>query len=244
MLSNKVVLVTGGTGAIGEAICRTLAREGADVAFTYLRKKEKAEALAADLGALGRRCLFGKVDGCDSPAVQAFVDSVESELERIDVLVNCLGMIQVMPFALIDEEDWDRIIQVNLKGMFLFTKATVRGMIGRRSGVVLNIGSIAGHRMVEVPVHYATSKAAVVGFTTSLAKELCRYGIRVNALAPGLIQGGIGFSVTDEQLGDYKRFCAAGRPGTPDEVAEVVAFLASDRSAYINAQNIVIDGGL
>lgn len=149
-----------------------------------------------------------------------------------------------MPFALIEEEDWDEMVRVNLKGLFLFSKAVVRGMIRRRAGSIVNIGSIAGTRLLEVPVHYATAKAGVIGFTTSLAKELCRYGIRVNAVAPGLLAEGIGTNVSERQLEDYNRFCSLGRPGSATEVAELVAFLASERASYVNAQHVVIDGGL
>ena len=244
MLSGKVVLVTGGTGAIGSATCRAAAREGADVAFTYLRREEAAGELADDLGAAGRRCLALKVDGCDGEAVQQAVARVEQELGAVDALINNLGMTQVMPFALIEEEDWDSVIAVNLKSMFLFSRAAVRGMIRRRAGVILNLGSIAGQRLLEVPVHYATAKAGVVGFSVSLAKELCRYGVRVNTVSPGLVDGGIGTNVSPRQLEQYNSYCASGRPGTPEEVAELVVFLASDRAAYINAQNIVVDGGL
>jgi len=244
MLSQKVVLVTGGTGAIGMALCRTLAGYGADVAFTWHRGAERAAELSAALAALGRRSIAASVGGLDAPAVERFVGEAERELGPVHVLVNNLGATQVMPFALIDPEDWDEVVGLNLKSMFLFSKAVVRGMIRRRTGVIINMGSIAGHRLLEVPVHYATAKAGVVGFTTSLAKELCRYGIRVNAVEPGLIEGGIGSNVSGRQLEDYNRFCAMGRPGRPEEVAELVVFLASDRASYINAQRVGIDGGI
>ena len=244
MLAGKVVVVTGGSGAIGAAICRCCARHGAIVAFTYHRGEARAAELGAELESLGANPLFAQVDGCDAAAVDAFISRVETERERVDVLVNNLGATQVMPFALIDEADWDDMMGVNLKSLFLFTKAVVRGMIRRRSGAVVNIGSIAGARLIEVPVHYATAKAGVTGFTTSLAKELCRYGIRVNAVVPGLIEGGIGDNVSERQLAEYKKYCALGRPGRPDEVAELVAFVASDRAAYLNGQSVTLDGGL
>ena len=244
MLANTTGLVTGGTGAIGSAICRTLAGYGMDVAFTYLRQEEQAAALRQAIEGLGRRCLCAQVDGKAQAQVHAFCQRVEQELAPVDVLVNNLGVTQVLPFALIDEEDWDEMMAVNLKSLFLFTKAVVRSMIRRKHGVILNLGSVAGHRLLEVPVHYATAKAGVSGFSLSLAKELSRYGIRVNEVCPGLIQGGIGTNVSERQLAQYNEYCTLGRPGAPEEVAELVAFLASDRASYLNAQRLVIDGGL
>lgn len=244
MLEGKTILVTGGTGAIGEAICRCTGRYGARLAFTWHQQEDKARALAESLADAGITTLHGRVPATDGAAIEAFVQRVEAELGGVDVLVNNLGVTQVMPFALIDEADWDEMMSVNLKSLFLFSKAVVRGMIRRRSGSIVNLGSIAGHRLLEVPVHYATAKAGVAGFTTSLAKELSRYGIRVNAVVPGLIEGGIGSNVSDRQLADYNRFCASGRPGKPDEVAELVAFVASDRASYINAQMLTADGGI
>jgi 3-oxoacyl-[acyl-carrier protein] reductase len=244
MLSDKVILITGGTGAIGTALCLVAARHGAHVAFTYRTQEEHAAELRRQIEARDRRCCCQRLEATDGEAITAFVARVEAECGRVDVLVNNLGATQVMPFALIDAPDWDEALQVNLKSMFLFSKAVARGMIRRRAGAIVNLGSIAGQRLLEVPVHYATAKAGVVGFTTSLAKELCRYGIRVNAVLPGLIEGGIGTNVSERQLEDYRRFCALGRPGRPEEVAEVVAFLGSERASYINAQAVVVDGGL
>lgn len=244
MLQGKTGLVTGGTGAVGSAVCRCLARHGMDVAFSFLKREKEAAALAAELETAGRRCLFGQVDGHQGTSVEAFIEKVEQGLGRIDLLVNNLGMTQVMPFALIEESDWDQTMAVNVKSMFLFSKAVVRGMIRARSGVIVNLGSIGGHRLLEVPVHYATAKAAVSGFTISLAKELSRYGIRVNEVCPGLLNAGVGKNVSERQMAQFNQFCALGRPGTPEEVAEMVAFVASDRASYVNAQRLVVDGGL
>lgn len=244
MLTDKVVLITGGTGAIGAALCQSVARHGAHVVFTYHTRAEQADELRRAIEASGRRCLCAPVAACDEPAIAELVTRVEAELGRVDVLVNNLGAAQVMPFALIDGADWDEAVAVNLKSMFLFSKAVARGMIRRRAGVILNVSSIAGQRLLEVPVHYAAAKAGVLGFTTALAKELSRYGVRVNAISPGLVEGGVGSNISDRQLQDYNRFCALGRPGRPAEVAEVIAFLASERASYVNAQNIVVDGGL
>jgi 3-oxoacyl-[acyl-carrier protein] reductase len=244
MLTEKVILVTGGTGAIGKMVCLTAAREGASVAFTYRKNEEAAQALSGELEKAGCKHLAAQVDGTNAKQIEAFIGQVNKTFGHIDALVNNLGVTQVMPFALIDEEDWDDLIQVNLKSLFLFSKATVRTMIRRKQGTIINLGSVAGQRLLEVPVHYATAKAAVSGFTVSLAKELSRYGIRVNSVVPGLIDGGIGTNISERQLADYNKFCALGRPGTAEEVAELVIFLASQRASYINGQHIVVDGGL
>jgi NAD(P)-dependent dehydrogenase (short-subunit alcohol dehydrogenase family) len=128
--------------------------------------------------------------------------------------------------------------------MFLVTKAFIRGMIRRKRGNVINLGSLAGTRLLDVPVHYATAKSAVTGFTLSLAQEMARYNIRVNAVVPGMLTAGVAVNVPDKQREEYCRYCTQGRPGEPAEVAELVAFLASDRSSYINAQAINVDGGI
>jgi 3-oxoacyl-[acyl-carrier protein] reductase len=244
MLRDRVLVVTGGSGAIGSAIVRSLANHGAHVALTFRQGQERAQALQAEVTSLGRRCLVAAVDARDRKAIDAFAARVESELGPVDGLINNLGTTQVLPFALIEEADWDELLEVNLKGLFLFSHAFVRGMIRRNRGAIVNLGSLAGHRLLEVPVHYATAKAAVSGFTLSLAKEMSRYGIRVNEVVPGLIKGGVGLNVSDRQMAAYCEHCSLGRPGRPEEVAELVAFLASDRASYINAQSIHIDGGI
>lgn len=242
MLKGRTAFVTGGTGAIGSAIVRTLASHGAQVSFSFHHQEDKARALERELG--GDRAKAYPLDVLDKTGSLKTAEQIEREFGPVDILVNNAGITQVMPFALIEEEDWDRMMDVNVKGMFLVTKAFVRGMIRRKKGAVVNLGSLAGMRVLEVPVHYATAKSAVVGFTLSLARELSRYKIRVNAVVPGLLDGGVSSNVPDKQREDYFRHCTVGRAGKPEEVAELVAFLASDRAGYINAQAIHIDGGV
>jgi 3-oxoacyl-[acyl-carrier protein] reductase len=244
MFSNRRAFVTGGTGAVGMAIVRCLAGQGAHVAFSYNQHVDKAHQLEKEL-AVGNRMVKGyALDVADAAGVSRVAEQIEQELGPVDILVNNAGVTQIMPFALIEEADWDQIMDVNVKGMFLVTKAFVRGMIRRKNGAIVNLGSLAGARVLEVPVHYATAKSAVVGFTLSLARELARYHIRVNAVVPGLLEGGVSSHVPDKQREDYIQHCTTGRAGKPEEVADLVAFLASDRASYINAQVIHIDGGI
>lgn len=237
--TRKTVLVTGGSGALGSAIVRRFRREDLDIAFTFRTGEKEARDLEAETGAVA----FG-ADLTSADEVKAAVGAVLERFGRIDVLINNAGLTQVMPFALIEEEDWDEMMDANLKTMFLVTREVARDMIARKSGVIVNIGSLAAHRLLEVPVHYATAKAGVSGFTTSLAKELSRYGIRVNSVVPGLLDEGVGRMVPEKEVEEYVRYCTAGRPGTTPEVADVVAFVASDGAKYVNAQNIFVDGGI
>ena len=244
MLEGRTAFVTGGTGAVGSAIVRCLASHGAEVAFSFYQNEQKARELEQQiLGRAGRARGYA-LNVAEAEASLRLADQVARDFRPVDILVNNAGIAQVMPFALIEEEDWDRVIGVNVKGMFLVTKAFVRGMVRQKRGSVINIGSLAGMRVLEVPVHYASAKSAVIGFTIALARELARYNVRVNAVVPGLLADGVSANVPDKQRDDYLQHCTVGRAGKPEEVAELVAFLASDRAAYINAQAVHIDGGV
>ena len=244
MLDGKLAMVTGGSGAVGEAIVRVFAREGARVVHTYHHGEAKARQLDEELTGGGADVRSFPLDVVDAAAVAELARTVERDVGGVDILVNNAGVAQVLPFAMIEEADWDRMMAVNVKGMFLVTKAVVRGMIRRKSGSIVNVGSLAGVRMLEVPVHYATAKSAVVGFTLSLARELGRYHIRVNAVVPGMLTEGVSVNVPEKQREEYNRYCALSRPGRPVEVAELVAFVAGERGSYINAQAIRVDGGI
>lgn len=236
---DKVALITGGSGALGGAIVEKFSGEGWKVAFTFNKGEDAAEKLQARTGARGFRSEL-----TNPQSVADLAMDVLGCFGQVDALVNNAGRTQVMPFALIEPEDWDEIMESNLKTMYLATREFSRGMISRKSGCIVNIGSLAGHRILEVPVHYAAAKAGVTGFTMSLARELARYNIRVNEVVPGLLSDGVGRLVPEKEMEQYKTYCTSGRTGEPSEVAELVFFLCSGVSGYINAQSIFIDGGI
>ena len=225
-------------------MCVAFATHGARVAFTFNRDDAGAAATLAQVEAAGSDGRSFKASVTDSKATAAVVSEVLTSWNGIDILVNNAAISQNLPVALIDEDDWDRVMDINVKGTFLTTHAVLRPMIRQRAGVILNIGSLAGERMLDAPVHYCASKAAIAGFTRALAKQMSRYAIRVNCLAPGLLEAGLGDAVPEHRLADYLKHCAMGRRGTLAEAAELAAFLISDKNAYMNGEVIVMDGGL
>ncbi len=240
LLDGKRVLVTGGSRGLGQALCGTFTAHGARVAFTWTRDEDGARATLD--GCPGGRAF--QVSVLDTAGSAAMAAALEKEWGGLDVLVNNAGVSQAFPIALLEEEDWDHVMDVNAKGAFLTCKAVLPGMIRRKAGVVLNVGSLAGARMLAAPVHYCASKAALKGMTQAMAKELARYGIRVLCLAPGLLEDGVGRNVPDYSLADYLRHCSLGRVGTFAEVAEFAAFLVSDRNSYMSGETVLMDGGL
>lgn len=245
LLEGRLALVTGGSRGLGRAICLTLAREGASVAFNYVRADAEAEKTLAALRDLGTRAWAFKTSVLDRTGLQEMVRTLERESGTVvDVLVNNAGIGQVVPVALMEEEDWDRMMDVNVKGAFLTSQAVMRGMVRERRGRILNISSLAGVKMIQAPVHYCAAKAAMKGFTEGLAKELGRYGITVNCLAPGVLDEGVSHNLPDNRLQEFLRHCALGRVGTVQECAEVVAFMVSDRNSYMTGSTLVLDGGV
>jgi 3-oxoacyl-[acyl-carrier protein] reductase len=244
LLDGRVALVTGGSRGLGRALCRVLAREGAAIAFNYSRSEDEAQATLAELHAAGARARAFRVSVLDKPGLDAMVKEVETEFGTVDILVNNAGVGQVVPLALMEEADWDRMLDTHVKGAFLATQAVLRGMVRQKRGNVLNIGSLAGVKMLQAPVHYCTAKAALKGFTEGLAKEVGRYGIRVNCLAPGVLEEGVSNYLPPAKRDEYLKHCSAGRTGTLDEVAEVAAFLVSDRNSYMSGATVLVDGGV
>jgi len=244
LLDGRVALVTGGSRGLGRAICVALARHGASVAFNYSKSDDEAAETLAAVRATGARGGAVQVAVLDKPGRSAMVKTLEREAGIVDVLVNNAGVSQVLPLALMEEDDWDRVMDVHVKGAFLATQAVLRGMIRLERGRLVNLGSLAGAKMIPAPVHYCTAKAALKGFTEGVAKEVGRYGITVNCLAPGVLDEGVSQHIPENRLEEYLRHCALGRPGKVEEIAELAAFLVSDRNSYMNGATLVVDGGV
>ena len=244
LLEGRTALVTGGSRGLGRAICRVLAREGAQVAFNYSKSDEDAAATLEEVNKFGRKAWARKVSVLDKAGLQEMVHMVEKDAGQIDILINNAGIGQVVPLALMEEEDWDRMMDTHVKGAFLVSKAVLRGMVRAKQGRILNVSSLAGVKMMQAPVHYCAAKAALKGFTEGLAKEVGRYGITVNCIAPGILEEGVSDHLPPARKDDYLKHCALRRAGNLDEVAEVAAFLVSDRNTYMNGATVVIDGAV
>ena len=228
---------------MGRAMCLQFAAAGAAVAFSYHKDEDSALQTKRDIESFGVAAKAIKASVLDITAMTKAARDIETSLGAIDILVNNAGISQPLPFALIEEEDWDKVLQTNCKGQYVASRAVVPGMIRRKQGVILNIASLAGLRIIEAPVHYSTSKAAIKGFTEALCKELARYQIRVNCLAPGLLDDGVGLNLPQHRLKDYLDNTALGRVGKMEEIAKFACFMVSDRNSYMNGETIMISGG-
>lgn len=243
-LEGKRCLVTGGSRNLGRAICLALGRAGARVAFTYKERDDEAAETTRLLRDMGVEPVVAKGAVFDAKHVASTIKMVEGAFGGIDILINNAGMTQIMPIALIDEDEWDAVMDTNVKGAYLFSRAALRSMIRSKKGHILNIGSFGADRVVDAPVHYAASKAALVGFSLALAKEVGRYGIAVNCLVPGLLETGLSNRLPKHRVESYVARAALGRLGTVDEVAEFVAWIVSDENSFMTGGQVVIDGGL
>ncbi len=244
MLEGKVVLVTGGARGIGKAIVLELAKNGADVAFTYRSSAQNAESLAAEIRAAGRKALAIEADATSTKSAVEVVEKVVAEFKRLDILVNNAGITKDNLLLRMSEEEWDAVIQTNLKSVFNYTKAAARTMMGQRYGKIINLSSVVGIKGNAGQSNYAASKAGIIGFTKSIAKELASRNILVNAVAPGYIDTDMTAALTDEQRKAVIDAIPLKRVAKPDDVARVVLFLASPDADYITGQVISVDGGM
>ena len=243
-LEGKRCLVTGGARNLGRAICLAFAQAGARVAFTYVKEDQDAEATRSALQALGAEVLVFKGSVADGAHARGTVDAIVKEWGGLDVLVNNAGIMQVLPVALLEEADWDTVLDVCLKGPYIFSRAALRPMLRAKSGHILNIGSVAGERIVEAPVHYAAAKAGLQGMTRALAKEVGRYGIAVNDLSAGLLNAGLGQQAPQHRRDDYAKNCPLGRLGELEEAAAFATWLVSGENSFMSGARLAFDGGV
>jgi len=242
-LNNQVAMVTGAARGLGQAIAVKLAEAGADIALCDLNA-EWLEETAGKVRALGRRAECYGVNVAESDSVTAGVKAIEKDFGRIDVLVNNAGITKDGLLMRMSEEDWDAVLNVNLKGVFLCTKAVMRGMMKQRSGTIVNIASVIGLMGNAGQANYAASKGGVISFSKTVAKELASRNVRCNAVAPGFIRTAMTDALDEEVQNKMKELIPLARFGEPEDVANVVLFLASDASAYVTGQVLSTCGGM
>ncbi|MEH6946315.1 3-oxoacyl-[acyl-carrier-protein] reductase [Bacillus sp. JJ634] len=244
MLEGKKVLVTGASRGIGREIALELARLGADVAVNYAGSEAKANEVVDEIKALGREAMAIQCDVANSESVAEMVKATIEQFGRLDILVNNAGITRDNLLMRMKESEWDDVINTNLKGVFLCTKAVTRQMMKQRSGRIINIASIVGVSGNAGQANYVAAKAGVIGLTKTTAKELAPRGITVNAIAPGFISTDMTDELTEEIQQAMLQQIPLARFGDPKDIASVAAFLASDASRYMTGQTLHVDGGM
>ncbi len=241
-LQDKVALVTGASRGIGKAIALALAAEGANVAINYASSSTAADEVVAEIEAMGRQAIAVQADVSQADAVDALTSAVMEKWGRMDVLVNNAGITRDTLLMRMKPEDWQAVINLNLTGVFLCTRAATKIMLKQKSGRIINIASVSGQMGNPGQANYSAAKAGVIGFTKTAAKELASRGITVNAVAPGFIATDMTHNLKAEGI---LQFIPLGRFGQPEEVAGLVRFLAADpAAAYITGQTMNVDGGM
>lgn len=244
LFQDQAAIVTGGSRGIGRAIALMLAEQGADVAFTYLKSAEQAETLKKEIESLGRKALGFKFDVRDFSQAKVLVESVKQSFGRLDILINNAGITIDKALMMMTKEDWQEVIDTNLNGTFNFTRQAIVTFLKQKSGKIVNITSVSGIAGLARQTNYAASKAGIIGFSKSLAREVAAYGVRVNAVAPGFIETDMIAGLKQEYRDQLKEKIPLARFGKAEDVANAVKFLLSDAAGFITGQTIVVDGGL
>jgi 3-oxoacyl-[acyl-carrier protein] reductase len=242
-LSGQVALVTGASRGIGRSIALTLGRSGAKVAC-IARNQEKLKAVADEISAAGGAASVHSCDVTDSAACQATIDAVIEQHQRLDVVVNNAGITKDTLLPIMSDDDWDQVIAANLRSVFLFSRAAAKVMMRQRSGRIINISSVSGLMGNPGQSNYSASKAGIIGFTQTVARELAKRKITVNAICPGFIATEMAEALGPAILEEAKKRIPLGRLGEADEIADAVLFLASDSAQYVTGQVLTVDGGM
>ncbi len=243
LLNGKKVFISGGSRGIGKALCQVFAQEGADVAFNYTNSDIDAQDTLEKIRQCGRQGLAYKVSVTNKQGIVDMVDDIIEKFGEINILVNNAAVNKADLFATTTEKSWKSIVDININGLYYLTKPIYKNMMRLRSGSILNITSIGGVRALPTSVHYATTKAAVVGFTKCLAREACNFGVSVNGIAAGIFDTDLGHSLPEHFKTMYQSWCMKGRFGKPSELAEFAAFMVSDKNTYMTGEVIILDGG-
>ena len=244
LLDGQVVLVTGGSRGIGRAVALAAAKAGANVVINYAGNVKAAEEVVKEITGMGKKCLAVQADVSKSEDVDRLVEETLADFGKIDVLVNNAGITRDGLLMRMKEEDWDAVLETNLKGVYLCTKAVTKGMMKQRSGRVINMTSVVGVMGNAGQANYAAAKAGVIGFTKAMAKELASRNITVNAIAPGFINSDMTAVLPESVQEAMVKVIPLGKMGEPEDVAETVIFLASKSAQYITGQVIHVDGGM
>ena len=244
LLKDKTAIITGATRGIGKGIAEVFAQQGANIAFTYSSSVDAAKALEKKLQAFGVRAKGYQSNAANFDAAQELAKQVLEEFETIDILINNAGITKDNLLMRISEEDFDKVIEINLKSVFNLTKAVIRPMMKQRKGSIINMSSVVGVKGNAGQTNYAASKAGILGFTKSVALELGSRNIRCNAIAPGFIETEMTGKLPEETVKSWRDAIPLKRGGTPEDIANACVFLASDMSAYITGQTLNVDGGM
>jgi 3-oxoacyl-[acyl-carrier protein] reductase len=244
LMEGKVALITGATRGIGKGVALKLAEQGADVAFTFMSSMEKAKVVEDELTALGVRAKGYRSDAADYGAAEQLIGDVVKDFGRIDAVVNNAGITRDGLLMRMSEENWDEVMNTNLKSVFNITKSVQPIFLKQRSGSIINMSSIVGVRGNAGQSNYAASKAGIIGFTKSIAQELGSRNIRCNAIAPGFIETEMTGELGEEVMKEWLKSIPLKRPGSTEDVANAVLFLASDLSTYVSGQTLSVCGAM
>jgi 3-oxoacyl-[acyl-carrier protein] reductase len=243
-LEGKTALITGAGRGIGRSIALTLAEAGADVAITYARSSAAAEEVKSEIEKMGRKALIYQADAVDAKRADEVISDIVKSWGRLDVLVNNAGITKDTLIMRMSEDQWDDVIQTNLKSVFNYSKSAVRPMMKQRSGSIINIGSVVGVSGNAGQTNYSASKAGMIGFSKSLAKELASRNVRVNLIAPGYITTDMTDQLNEATLEAIQKSIPLGKAGDPKDIALAAQYLASDAAAYITGVVLHVDGGM